>query len=207
LDLLSAWTLLGLLAQAVPAAPADGISFTLLLSTIAGEGLLSKLTWDGFNAETRIQKDSGNDIRDARAGFTSGTLVPAAAQLIDAVLRIRRPNEPIRDALERTDTSAQLDALVEAAAVSKSPREYESRLVRVWTVVGGATLALQVSGLALMINPIANKDLLSDTVQTVAIVAASGAAALLAAFLLAVRHFARQLARAIRNGKDAGRGA
>lgn len=165
--------------------------------------MLSKLTWDGFNAEARIQKDRDKDIRDASAGFESGKIVPAAAALIEAVLSVRRRGEPVRDALERADTSAELDALVTSATARGGLRDYESRLVRAWTVVGGATLGLQITGLALMINPIADQDLLSGTVTTIAIVGVSAASAVLVAALILVRYFNRLLTRAIRDGKDA----
>jgi hypothetical protein len=194
------------MAQAGQAA--DGISYGLLVSVIAVEATLCGLTWAAFNAEARSHKDRDSDIRDAAAGYASGLVVPAIARLIDAVLDVRRsPDEPIQAALDRADTSEALKEVVSAATASSSPRQLEERLVRAWTVVGGASVLIQLSGPVLLLNQIANDELTSNTVQTISGAALSGAAAVLIVAIVVVRQLARSLTRAIRAGKDAADGA
>lgn len=194
--------LLHLLAQ-TPPAPVSGFSYALLLSTIAAEATLSALTWAAFNAEARLQKDRDTDVRDAIAGYDSGRVVPALATLIEAVLAVRRPEEPIRDALDRADISGPLDAMKDAAAASRSPREIESRAVRIWNVAGSSCVGVQLSAPILLTNAIAGEDVMSQTVQTIAGIVLSGSTAILVVAMIFVRQLTRALTRAIRDGKDA----
>ena len=194
------------LAQAPPAS--DELSYGLLVSVIAVEATLSVLTWAAFNAESRSQKDRDSDIRDAEAGYRAGAVIPAVARMIGEVLDVRRSDdEPIQRALDRADTSEALAEVVAAATANSSPRQIEERLVRAWTVTGGATLVAQAAGPVLLFNAIANEDILSDTVQTVAGVLLSGAVAVLVVGVIVVRQLTRALSRAIRAGKDAASGA
>jgi hypothetical protein len=193
--------LLGVLRlQTVPPA---GVAYALLLAVLAVEATLSGLTWTAFNAESRLEKDRDRDIRDAVSGFESGLVVPAVAALIEVVLYVRRAREPVRDALERVDTRAALAAVVSASTASSRPRDLEGRLVKAWTVVGLATLLVQLSGPVLLCNHIANRRILSDTVGTIAgVLGISGMAILLTAIVI-VRQLSRGLARVIKAGKDA----
>jgi hypothetical protein len=181
--------------------------YGLLLSLVAAEFTLSLLTWSAFNAESRIEKDRDRDIRDAMAGYSSGRVIPALADLIDNVLDVRRPDESIRDALTRHDTSAALDQVVEAAATSKSPRTLESSLVRMWTCTGCSNVVVQVAAPLLLLNAILNDDVLSRTLQTVSGVALVAGMTITIVSLIAVRQLSQALTRATRAGKDAGDGA
>ena len=184
--------------------PAHEIEYALLLSVIAVEITLSLLTWAAFNAESRVDKDRGADIRDATAGYSSGEVVPALARLMEDVLAVRRAGEDLRDALIRADTSSALDAVVEAAARSKSPRELGARLVRVWTLAGVANLVVQVSGPLLLLNEIVDEHVLSRTIVTASGISLIAGLAILAVALVLVRQLAVALTRATQAGKDAG---
>jgi hypothetical protein len=184
----------------------DKISYGLLLTTIALEATLTALSWAGFNAEARSQKDRDSDIRDAEAGYDSGKVVPAAARLVEAVLAVRRPDEPIDQALHRADTSRPLRDVVDAATALASPREIEGRLLKAWTSVGVSTVTAQLAGPVLLYNEIFDSNLMSDSTQTIAGVVLSGAAAILVVSIVFVRQFSRALSRAIRAGKDAAGG-
>jgi hypothetical protein len=198
--------LIAILAQA--AQDAEGVSYGLLISVIAVEATLSGLAWTAFNAEARSQKDRDSDIRDAQAGYDSGLVIPAVAHLIEAVLQVRRSDdEPIQTALDRADTSRDLREVVTAATAASSPRQIEERLIRAWTFVGGATISVQLCGPVLLLNHIADKDLTSNTIQTIAGVGLSGGVAVLVVAMVVVRQLARSLTRAIRAGKDAASGA
>lgn len=184
----------------------DEISYGLLLTTIAVEATLTGLSWAGFNAEARSQKDRDSDIRDAEAGYDSGKVVPAAARLVEAVLAVRRPDEPIDQALHRADTSRPLRDVVDAATALASSREIEGRLLKAWTSVGVSTVIVQLAGPVLLYNEIFDSNLISNSTQTIAGVVLSGAAAILVVSIVLVRQFSRALSRAIRAGKDAAGG-
>jgi len=153
--------LIVLLAQTADVA--DGISYGLLLTTLGVEGTLAGLSWTAFNAEARSEKDRDSDIRDAMAGYDSGKVVPAVAQLIETVLAVRRPDEPIQNALDRADTSGPLKEVVAAATVLGSPREIEERLLKTWTSVGASTVGVQLSGPVVLFNEIFDSGLVSHT--------------------------------------------
>jgi hypothetical protein len=181
----------------------DGVSYGLLLSVIAVEATLSGLTWASFNAESRLEKDRDRDVREATAGYQSGRVIPALATLIEEVMALRRDDEELRDTLARADTSLGLSDVVTASTASSAPRDLEGRLVKAWTTTGVACLVVQLSGPVLLLNHIANRDLLSDTLQTAALVTFIAAIAILGTALVFVRQLSRALTRAIRSGKDA----
>jgi hypothetical protein len=183
--------------------PREGVAYGLLLAVLAVEATLSGLTWAAFNAESRLEEDRDGDIRDAISGFESGRVVPAIAALIEVVLVVRRPREPVRDALDRVDTREALRAVVAAATASSKPRELEGRLVKAWTVVGLATLLVQVSGPVLLCNHIADARLLPRIVGTISEVLGISGLAILLTTIVIVRQLSRGLARAIKTGKDA----
>lgn len=199
--------MLQLIAQAAQASPQDdGVSYGLVFAILAVELTLSGLTWRGFNAESRLERDRDSDIRDAEAGYESGRVLLAVTNLIEAVLANRRhEGESVRDALDRSDASGQLQEVIDAAALRAKPRDIEERLVRIWTVVAIATLSVQLSGPIMLLNATAGRDLLSDTVQTVAGVVMIASIAILAVTLCACRQLDRALSRSIRSGKDAAR--
>lgn len=80
-------------------------------------------------------------------------------------------------------------------------------MIRAWTFVGGATILVQLCGPVLLLNHIADKNLTSNTMQTIAGVGLSGGVAVLIVAMVVVRQLARTLTRAIRAGKDAASGA
>lgn len=183
--------------------PHGDVRYGLMIAVFAVEATLSVLTWAAFNAEARLQKDHYSDIRDAMAGYGSGMVIPAVASLIEAVLDVRRVDEPILDSLDRADTSEALQAVVEAATVSGSPRAIELGLVRAWTVLAVASLLVQITGLTLLLNAVANRHLTGHPVRTVCVVLLSGSGAILIGSAIIVRHRTRSLSRAIRAGQDA----
>lgn len=174
---------------------------------LAAEATLSRLTWIGFTAESRSESDRGSDIQDARAGYDAGRVVPAVLKLIEEVIAVRRGEEPIQAALDRADTSALLDDVIAAGSASGKLLDLQQRLVRAWTVAAGANVLVQVAIPVLFLNACAGTHWISHTGQIVSGAALSGGGAILLVSLAVVRQFDRSLARAIREGKDAARGA
>lgn len=188
-------------------APATGFSYPLALTTLTAEIALGTLSWAGFNAESRCNREDGKDTALAESGFQTGKVIPATAKLIESVLEERAEDEPVKDTLIRFNVSPALDEVVAAAALSGSPSDHEGRLIRAWTFVAYATVVVMVAGLATMLDPITNKNLIPSVWGTIALAVMSGAGALVAVALGFVRHYKRLLARAIRAGITAADGS
>lgn len=114
------------------------------------------------------------------------------------------PQTAIGDALSRGSITAQLNAVIAASTRSQSVRKAEKVLVAAWTRVAYVCLVTQIAGAAAFIDGLTASDFLPHIAIVVARAAlvAFGAATLISIVL--VRRAEQTLARAIRDGKDAG---
>lgn len=156
-----------------------------------------------FSAKGRLDRERDGDIRAAIAGYETGKIIPALADLVDAVIAVRRVDESTADALTRADTDAAFNAAVDASVKSQSPRAWEQRLVYRYTALGTCLVACHVAGPAALYNMLTDGYNLPRTAVVVAAVIFSVGAigALALGGLVALGEAA--LARVIREGKDA----
>lgn len=156
-----------------------------------------------LTAQARLDRERDNDIRAAVAGYEAGEVVPALAELIEEVERLRGDGETLVDTLNRADVDALFGAAVKASIRSQSPRDRERALVHRYTALGGFLLIAQLTAPVALYNVLTKGYNLPDTVvlAAAATFASTGIAALVAAILVAIGEIG--LARSIRKGKDA----
>jgi hypothetical protein len=157
-----------------------------------------------FSARARIDRERDGDIRAAIAGYEAGQVIPALADLVGEVIAVRREDEPIAEALNRSEsTNEKFAAAVSASIRSQSPRARERGLVQRHLGCGVCLVAAQVAGPVALYNSVTGGYDLSHTIVTVAIVIFSIGALGALAFGILVARADNALMRVIREGKDA----
>jgi hypothetical protein len=157
-----------------------------------------------FTAQARIDRERDGDIRAAIAGYETGLVIPALADLVEEVNEVRREDESISDALNRAEgTARKFEAAVDASIRSQSPRTWERSLVHRHLGCGACLLAAQIAGPVALYNVVTDGYNLSQTIVIVATVIFSiGVLGALALAILVVLGD-NALTRAIREGRDA----
>lgn len=179
--------------------PAIGILSAAELAVILGPVV------QAFTAEARLTRDRGDAVRQATAGFESGRVIPAVAELFREVEERRTEIGTLEDALSRGDLSLNLSNVLEAGAAAGRPSRLLRRTIQGWTVLAWSLIAsLGLAWVALW-SLLAEREVGPAIIAPASRFALAGGLAVSLGAAFAVRNFNRSLERSIREGRDAAR--
>ncbi|MGH7867485.1 MAG: hypothetical protein ACREP9_07605 [Candidatus Dormibacteraceae bacterium] len=166
--------------------------------------LLLGVTVRSIAAGPRIHKEWDDEIRTAVAGYEAGEVVPALDNLVSEILALRRPDEPIGDALLRGDVSAPFREAVEAAIESRGPQEAQRACIRRSYLLGYSLLCAQLAWPFAIVDRVVDDHPVSRFVTLGGRVVFTSSIVLTLLFAVALLRASNSLSSKVTAGKNAG---